>query len=141
MTTDEGRVLAFISMLHVAREDKKAAELAEGIAKEALTPVLKEMPEGERELWDRERDPPIGVALRGKGSGRWLEVTALDDETIVWAARHGLLGFGNGGVKLYDAMKKVPDRETQHFLAKIAPHVHDGGENDNLVLLPERRTR
>ena len=88
---------------------------------------LNTLPEGEREVWNMEADPPIGVGLREGRGNRWLEVTALDDETIVWAARKGLLGFGNGGTQLFDALKNVPDRDTQHFMAKIIPHVHSGG--------------
>ena len=138
MTTDEGRALAFISMLHIAREDKKASELAEDIASKALKPLLREMPEGERELWDQEHDPPIGVALKERGGRRWVEWSAVSDEAVLWAARLGL--FRDIDSTLWAGLTEAPSQEVQSMIAAIRPHVHQG-QQETLVLLPERRTR
>ena len=138
MTTDEGRALAFVTMLHVAREDAKAAELAADIAKKALMPILREMPEGERELWDAEHDPPIGVALKERGGKRWVEWSAVPDETIVWAARMGLIR--DVDTTLWAGLTDAPSQEVQAHIAAIRPHLHQSGQ-EVLVLLPERRTR
>lgn len=136
MTTDEGRALAFISMLHVAREDAKAAELAADIAKKALMPILRESEDGE--LWDQEHDPPIGVALKERGGRRWVEWAAVPDDAVLWAARLGL--FRDIDSTLWNGLIEAPSQEVQAMIAAIRPHLHQG-TTETLVLLPERRTR
>lgn len=136
MTTDEGRALAFISMLHVAREDAKAAELAAEIAKKELMPILRESEDGA--LWDQEHDPPIGVALKERGGRRWVEWAAVPDEAVLWAARLGL--FRDIDSTLWNGLVDAPSQEVQAMIAAIRPHLHQG-QQEVLVLLPERRTR
>jgi len=138
MTTDEGRALAFVQMLHIAREDAKAAEIAADVAKKALLPILREMAEGDRELWDQEHDPPIGVGLKERGGRRWVEWAAVPDEAIVWAARIGLIRDIDSS--MWAALADAPSQEVQAFVADIRPHLHQGTQ-ETLVLLPERRTR
>jgi hypothetical protein len=138
MTTDDGRVLAFVTMLHVAREDAKATKIAEEIAAKALREYLQTLPEGERELWDQEHDPPIGVGLKERGGRRWVEWAAVPDEAIVWAARQGLLEGIN--TTLFDALAGTTSQEVQAYISDIRPHLHQGTQ-ETLVLLPERRGR
>lgn len=125
--SDEAQLVALIAELH-----RRRGAINENTPQnKRLTAMfqlfLERLPEGEREIWNMEADPPIGVGLKDAGGARWLELSALDDATILWAAHQGLLGFATGGAALYDALVKVPSREIQQHIEALRPHVHSGG--------------
>ncbi len=127
-----------ITVLVGCREDSGAARVGEDMAKKVLLPYLQSLPEGERELWDNEQDPPVGVALRDRAGARIVEWAAVPDETILWAAKMGLLkGFDSA---LYDALAQAMSQSTQHHIAAIRERIIQGS-TPTIVSLPERGRR
>ena len=135
---DEAKAIQMITILVGCREDASAARVGEDLAKKVILPVLKAMPEGERELWDREQDPPVGVALRDRPGTRIVEWAAVPDDTILWAAKLGLLKGFDGAV--YDALAAAMSQSTQHHIAAIRERIVQG-TTETLVSLPERGRR
>ena len=87
---------------------------------------------GERELWDDERG--IGVGLEPGYTSRWVDISELDDEAIVWAVRSGVLK--NSITKAeYDRLANLSDRNA----ARVRFAVHEGQGDERLVLPKERR--
>lgn len=139
---DEQQAVALVKVLHAVRESASEARRADNGEKGEVSGPLREflltLPEGERDVWDMEPDPPIGVALRDGGGMRWIDLTELDDATIVNLARRGGLALSATG---YDAMLTLApsDRSLAKLILQVRKAVHAGG-GLQLVLLPERRT-
>ncbi len=137
-TDDEQRAIQMITVLVGCREDAGAARIGEDMARKVILPVLQAMPEGERELWDREQDPPVGVALRDRPGTRIVEWAAVPDETVLWAKEMGLLKGAD--MALYDALAQAMSQSTQHHIAAIRERIVQGSV-ETLVSLPERGKR
>lgn len=136
--TEEAQAIAMITVLVGCREDAGAARIGEEMARKAILPVLRAMPEGERELWDNEQSPPVGVALRDRPGTRVVEWAAVPDEAILWAARLGMLkGFDSA---VWDGVAQANSLEVQKMIGLIRPHVHQGTV-ETIVTLPERGRR
>ena len=129
------KVINLIKSLHEARAKKNEGDRADKQIAPVIKKYLQTLPEGEQEAWDNEVDPPIGVALQSGGGHRWLDTTALSDETVVWATRKGILNGINLG--LWDALQSVPDQEGAQHMIALAKAVKEGG-GEKLVLLPKR---
>ena len=108
-----------------------------------LKDYLSTQPEGERELWDTEREPHVGVALVDGGGPRWCDLTDLTDLVVLWAARSGLLRLAPDG---YDAITALADAgvlplEFKSNLVQFRKAVHQGGPAGagKLVMLHDKR--
>lgn len=135
-TTEVTKIVNLIKLLHEARRKKNEGEREDNLIAPVVKAHLKTLPEGEQELWDREVDPPLGVALESGGGHRWVDTTQLTDEQIVFLVRKGILG---GFVaKVYDAIKDVPDQEALGYMIALARAIKEGGA-EKLVMLPKRR--
>ncbi len=135
-----GHMVSLVSVLHGARADVAAARRIDESATRELKGYLGARPEGERELWDNEPTPPIGVGLVDGGGRRWLDWAVLSDEAIVYAARNGCLALAAGD---YDAARKhaqaTGDLDAIEWLAAVGAGVREGG-GESLVLLPRSRS-
>jgi len=135
---EERKAIEMITVLVGSREDASAARLAEDMAKKVILPVLRAMPEGERELFDHEQDPPVGVALRDRPGTRIVEWAAVPDEAILWAAKLGMLkGFDSA---VWDGLAQANSLDVQQMIGLIRPHIHQGSV-ETIVSLPERGKR
>lgn len=135
---DEAKAISMITVLVGCREDAGAARIGEEMAKKVLLPFLRALPEGERELWDQEQSPPVGVALKDRASTRIIEWAAVPDEAVLWAKEMGLLKGAD--MALYDALAQAMSQSTQHHIAAIREHIIQG-TTETLVSLPERGRR
>lgn len=140
---DEQQAVTLIKVLHAVRESVSLARRADNGERGEVSGPLREflatLPEGEREIFDMEADPPIGVALRDGGGSRWIDLSELDDAAIVNLARRGGLALSATG---YDALLTLApsDRAMNKLILQVRKAVHAGG-GQQLVLLPEARTR
>lgn len=131
-------LVRLIKPIHDARNDRSRADSVDRAIATVLKAHLRTLPEGEREMWDMEANPPIGVGLEDGNTPRWVDTSELDDETIVWAVRQGLIRGLNGD--LFDSMKAITEIETIRKIAALTKAVHQG-VNEQLVMLPKRRGR
>lgn len=131
--------IALVKVLHAVRAAAAQARAADADTADPLRVYLEAQPEGEREVWDMEADPPIGVALKDGGGARWIDFSELDDPTIVQLARRGGLALNATG---YDALLTLAssDRSLGPTMLRGSKAVHEGG-GTRLVLLPERGGR
>lgn len=139
---DVARLVGLIRPLAETRRNNASGARHDRDLTNRLKDYLSTLPEGERELWDLEREPHVGVALVNEGGTRWVDLSALSDVIVLWAARIGLLRLAPEG---YDAVKTLADAgslniEYRENLSQFARAVHQGGAAGagKLVILPRR---
>lgn len=137
---DVSRLVALIRPLANVRRETASGRRQDERWTAELKDYLKDQPEGERELWDREVDPPIGVGLVDEGGVRWVDMTDLPDAVVLWAARSGLLKLEPAGYDSIAAIADVLPLEFKSNLRQFRDAVHQGGAAGagRLVLLPRR---
>ncbi len=136
-----------ISQLHVIRSAQSQLRKADKKLSDSLKQHL--ALEGEEELWDNESyerqmkcpvcldgettlKGPVGVTFREVGGTRYVDLSALSDEEVVWAARHGLLQLN---VRAYNGLGEMTDP----VMVRFAQHVHQSSA-DKLEMVKEEKS-
>ncbi len=135
-----------ISQLHVIRAAQSQLRKVDKKLSDSLKQHL--ALEGEEELWDNESyerlmkcpvcldgettlKGPVGVTFKSVGGTRYVDFSALSDEEVVWAARHGLLQLN---ARAYGGLGEMTDP----VMVRFASNVHQP-ETEKLEMVKEAK--
>lgn len=86
-----------------------------------------------------EGETGFAVKLGHGSSGKWCEWASVPDDTLLWAARMGLVTGLN--TKLLEALRGAMTPTVQAHLLAIAPHVHDSTYDTVEIIRPAGEER